>query len=389
VTAAQNTNIDIFTPKTATNNFAAPIVGSNVDSDTSFGSNKLLESGKPGSLFGGTGFKLGSTFKPDGSAKDDGPTPINSSGVSFFGNGFGAALDQTQKAPIGDTPIVNEADMDADEPESSHRPKEEEPSATKQAVSPAQEAVISTTPMSTPAPKFQFPGTASSVKTGIFGTPPSSEIRPTIKESNKSTSFTFGTPLTSIQKNPEDSSLKPSPLFPALPSSESPQIKQEPQSDEETSNRISTVPEAPLPPDPTSKSSYTVGESSASSIEPDAPLPPDFISGARSKDGDRSELPLPDKKKEEATHSPEDVDGPAEGHDSDFGTEDEGDMSDVGSEEGSGEDVAEAVSPISEMHQTPGFTPQSSFGGATNRGTGEGFFKVPQPPKSLNSGELF
>ena len=37
-------------------------------------------------------FKLGSTFQPDGSAKDDLPKPASSSGGSLFGTGFGSAL---------------------------------------------------------------------------------------------------------------------------------------------------------------------------------------------------------------------------------------------------------------------------------------------------------
>ena len=69
-------------------------------------------------LFGGTGgFKLGSTFKGDGSAKDDLPRPPPNAGSSFFGGGsggnaFGNALGEVTKKEGGAagpvTPIKKE-----------------------------------------------------------------------------------------------------------------------------------------------------------------------------------------------------------------------------------------------------------------------------------------
>ena len=57
-----------------------------------------------GGLFGlpSGGFKLGSTFKGDGSAKDDGPKPENA-GAGLFGKGFGDALGETSKASTPST----------------------------------------------------------------------------------------------------------------------------------------------------------------------------------------------------------------------------------------------------------------------------------------------
>ena len=89
---------------------------------------------KPKSLFGATsGFKLGSSFKTDESAKDDDPSPagvpqssgfklgsslrtdgsiasdtMSPAGVSLFGHGFGKALADTQKSSSSFTPVKEE-----------------------------------------------------------------------------------------------------------------------------------------------------------------------------------------------------------------------------------------------------------------------------------------
>jgi nucleoporin NUP159 len=55
------------------------------------------------------GFKLGSTFKPDGSAKDDLPKPKDS-GASLFGSGFVNSLNTLGKQPGPATPIKQEPD---------------------------------------------------------------------------------------------------------------------------------------------------------------------------------------------------------------------------------------------------------------------------------------
>ncbi|KAH9826410.1 nucleoporin [Teratosphaeria destructans] len=69
-----------------------------------------------GGLFGtgASGFKLGSTFKGDGSAKDDLPKPQQGSGFSFFGGGFGSALGDTEKknADQNKMPIKEEPGME-------------------------------------------------------------------------------------------------------------------------------------------------------------------------------------------------------------------------------------------------------------------------------------
>ncbi|KAK3630837.1 hypothetical protein LTR56_017254 [Elasticomyces elasticus] len=80
--------------------------------------NKPAEVGSEikGLFSGGGGFKLGSTFRADGSAKEDGP-PVNpATGKSFFGGGFGQALGKAaategeKKGPV--TPVKKEPGED-------------------------------------------------------------------------------------------------------------------------------------------------------------------------------------------------------------------------------------------------------------------------------------
>ena len=83
---------------------------------------KSSEDDKPSSGF--SGFKLGSTFKPDGSAKDDLPKPKDP-GASLFGSGF---ADSLNKKPEPTTPIKPEPDTEQspdlkDIPEASNTPK--------------------------------------------------------------------------------------------------------------------------------------------------------------------------------------------------------------------------------------------------------------------------
>ncbi|KAK4542416.1 hypothetical protein LTR36_006873 [Oleoguttula mirabilis] len=63
-------------------------------------------------LGGGGGFKLGSTFKGDGSAKDDLPKPKDA-GAGFFGGSFGNALGEASEKPSEPvTPIKKEPGTD-------------------------------------------------------------------------------------------------------------------------------------------------------------------------------------------------------------------------------------------------------------------------------------
>jgi nucleoporin NUP159 len=98
---------------------------------TSFGqpsqteNSKSSDDNKQSSGLGGfSGFKLGSTFKPDGSAKDDLPKPKDP-GASLFGSGF---ADSLNKKPEPTTPIKAEPDTEQspnlkDIPEASNTPE--------------------------------------------------------------------------------------------------------------------------------------------------------------------------------------------------------------------------------------------------------------------------
>ena len=325
--------------------------GSGMDTDTSFGGTPKKSEQASGGLFGtGNGFTLGSTFKGDESAKDDAPKPANNTTSSLFGTSFGNALGETQK-DVG-SPQVKEADM------------AEDSESEKEQSSPASPAEPdSTTPVTTPAPpKFSLQGTAPPRTSGLFGTQAQSEDTPAAVGSSVPAIWSFGKPMPSTTtpqvtpKKPEET------LRLSVESPTSPVIKPEPEDDEDEESRgvDKTVPEPPLPPDPTSKSSYTPGDSSASSatasltkdLVDDAPLPPDFIPS-------RGVKSAPEHVEEAQPDFPAGTD--------DDGLEDSevsgGEADDEGIDgEGSGVDVAQEISPTTDPNQSPKVTPESSFG---------------------------
>ncbi|KAM0717664.1 hypothetical protein Q7P37_007516 [Cladosporium fusiforme] len=90
------------------------------------------ESKQSSGLGGLGGFKLGSSFKPDGTAKDDLPKPKDA-GSSLFGAGFSGSLNSIGKKAEPSTPIKEEAD-------STHSPKLSEiPEATTTPAAPSQQ----------------------------------------------------------------------------------------------------------------------------------------------------------------------------------------------------------------------------------------------------------
>jgi nucleoporin NUP159 len=389
--AAQGSNgTSIFAAKPTSEGFAAPVSSSGMETSTSFGGNTSIAPEKLGGLFGSGGFKLGSTFKPDGTAENGGPKPSTSN--SFFGTGFGEALAAPQKSLFTATPTTVDADMDADVPETSQTESRAVVSESKKPGFSAPVPPTSTTPTSTPAAtKFQFPDVSPPVKTGLFGTDPPLGGPITKHDTSKSTNFSFGsTPaIDNKQETTIPGKVAIPNILPATP--EAPRFKQEPISDSEVESTLKDIPEAPLPPDSTSKSSYPAGDSSVSSIEPEAPLPPDFLSTVASKNVAELPLPSPETKDKKSTLSDmvasSDVpDGPEEDDESGFETEDENYESEGLSEEGSGEDVVKDVSPTSDLHQTPGFTPQSSFGAGTD---GDRFTKISRPAQDINARSLF
>lgn len=327
---------------------------SGMDTDTSFGGTL----GKPDQTAnllgtGGTGgFTLGSTFKGDGTAKDDAPKPENGAGNSFFDSEFGTSLEEAPKT-LG-APEAGEADM-------------EESGRNDGAASPTQPATAdpqSTTPTTTPVQaKSPFPSTAPPVAGGLFGTQAQSTTTPASVQNSEPAAIEI--PEDKVEEQERQSS-------PPNESPTSPRIKPEPEDEEWDlpSGVDKNLPEAPLPPNPTSKTSYAAGDSSVSStsaskdIPDDAPLPPDFI-------------------------PPKDIPRATTEAESDPTSEDDDDDEGL-SDEGSGEDVAQDLSPITDPTQIFKITPESSFGGARDRSPVGGLFsKVQRQAPQQNAKPLF
>ncbi|KAI9834987.1 MAG: hypothetical protein M1819_002710 [Sarea resinae] len=363
---------------------------------SSFGGTSASEV-KSNPFAAGAGFTLGSTFKGDGTAKDDAPKPQNA-GSSFFGSNFGSALGEAEKRPA--TPEVKEADMDEGSSDDDIKPSEDDQS---------------TTPAYTPAaPKFQFPVTNPPATGGLFGTQSQSQDSPASVEVSKPAPFSFNKPsvvapsepspkepekvakLEETPAEPEEAPAEPKeapaepektpaepeespaqsveapskpeepPLPPAtLPSS--PKIKPEPR-DDSSSGIGESIPSSPLSPDPTATKRSKLDEAdnvSSEGVPDDAPLPPDFIA-PKPVSEDKSQ------EQEPALPVPE---------------EDEG-LDD----EGSGVDVSADISPpsspeASSPEDTPKVPPGKQFGLPFDRSPVERISaaepRQPQPSRSL------
>ncbi|KAK2626646.1 hypothetical protein QTJ16_003821 [Diplocarpon rosae] len=367
----------------------APNPFSSTTTNTSFGS---ATAAKPANPFGSSGFVLNSSFQADPSVKEDDIKRSSQSqdAGSLFGNNFNNALGEAAKTVVAATPVpeTEEADMDADDDSNKELPVEP----------------TSTTPISTPAaPKPSLFGGAISSNSGLFGnssTPSTSATKPisagfgfgqSSGDKAKLNSFSFDNSSTSTTPGPKTPALTDTPApAPLSKAPVSPVVKEEPALD--TPAIGSSIPEAPLPPDTTSKASYAAGDSTGSSSVADAPLPPDFIlKPKKTQSGpDLPSKPVAVNPAPANLTPPVDVPGGPEddGSDSGFLTE-EGGLSDEGtgegSEEGSGEDVAQDVSsPASENNQTPAISPESSFGALKTTSSPENntFMKVFKPDQS-------
>ncbi|KAK4693662.1 hypothetical protein P7C71_g3782, partial [Lecanoromycetidae sp. Uapishka_2] len=370
--------------------------GAGMDTDTSFGTTPKKDAEDSKSLFGASEFKLGSTFKGDGTAANDAQKSADNASDSLFGGGFGDTLTQ-KEAP---TPQTKDAEMDEDDVT---------PAQPVQAP-PSTKAL--TTPVTKPAsPKFKFPQPSMPPSTGgLFGTQSQSKETPAAVQNSHPTSFGFGKPSGTpapISTTPKDTPQKSEQA--PLPSIEtSPKIKEEPQSDEDEISPLNEIeaappqgydtpntplgsktPEAPLPPESTSKSSFAPGDSSNSSkSSDDAPLPPDFLPPKKP-----SKLKEVDPAPEEQAALPSDdedegSDADAEGSDEDDeeGSYEEGEVAD---EEGSGVDVAQDVSPSTDPNQSPKITPESSFGGPLDKTPPGGLFERVTRPQNGKIKSLF
>ena len=316
--------------------------GSTMDTDSTLGGTPNKSDHQTKGIFGmKDGFTLGSTFKRDDRADDDIPKLSNGSSGSFFGSGFGTTLGDSQKP--SSIPQNREADMTSDT-------GNKDDDITNQSSPNVPET---TTPADTPAPsKFFSTSTAPPISGGLFGTQAQSETTPAAVQNS--------TPVTAASSSaPATTSIEDNPVA----------VKSEP--DEEETSVDKNLTEAPLPPDSRSKTSYTPGGSSGSSDvvskadADDLPLPPDFLpSNGKLKTPVNLILPEP----------PLPADGDDEGLD----------------DEGSGVDVAQEISPISEPNQSPKSTPGSSFGLSNDKTPVGGLFsKVNRPQSQHSSKHLF
>ena len=327
----------------------------------------------PKPVFGDrSGFTLGSTFKPDGTAANDAPKPTETAASSMFGSSFGDALGKGQTEETQ----TKDADMDDDtEDESEGKAKEHTvPESTTEAPKQS-EAAKSTS---------QFPQRAPSGSGSLFGTQSQSKVTPAKVESSKpAPTWSFGkvTPNTIAPKEihvkgKDLSFVQTSPKIKAEPDDSegehNPPIQDEEGTTTNQGSRTpnpsllegSTTPEAPLPPESTSKASFAPGDSSNSSKssneEPaEPPLPPDpFPTKSKLSNVESASAepplppdPFPSKEKQTGTElaHPEEVELRNEDED--------GDLDD----EGSGVDIAQEFDSPSDHTQSPRISPETSI----------------------------
>lgn len=322
--------------------------GSGMDTDKSLAATPRKSEETSESLFRVDGFKLGSTFKGDGTAANDLPKPSINTPSSLFDKDFAQSLGETEK--VAPTATTQEAQMN--DSMSDYGSKDQSP-IERESVSP----VIQPT-----APESQFRSAVLPISGGRFGTQPQSEITPAAIQS--SAPFTSLEKPITISTTPQDTPRKSGDLTPSRT------IKSEPQEDRQSS--LDQIPKSPsndpLPPEATSRVSYAAGDtsnSSKSSAE-DAPLPPDF-------------LPHKGKVKDPQPVLPEPL-APLEDN------EDDG----IDDDEGSGVDVAQELSPITDPTQSPKISPESSFGAPLDKSPfNERFLKVQQNQPRQGNRVLF
>ncbi|KAJ6095819.1 hypothetical protein N7486_006565 [Penicillium sp. IBT 16267x] len=301
--------------------------------------------------FGGgtSGFTLGSSFKPDGTAATDLPKSDNkSSGAFSFGGSFDDMVSSGKTSPQPESmDDVEDSTVNAAAPPAKTEPTSVFGKPTPQTTSLFGKPTATTSPFGKPTPATESPfGKPTPATTSPFGKPTPATTTPFGKPA--ATTSPFGKPTTSTtslfgKPAPEPAPTAPSPIettkssfsmfgnnttttqntnqSPAqnqitsplsAPSDKTATPKREPSVSTPT---FSSSFDTPLPPDATSRDSYAPGDTSASSnvskssIE-DAPLPPDFTGLKKSAPKD-DDAPLPPdflrkpKKAEEAPLPPD------------------------------------------------------------------------------------
>lgn len=361
-----------------------------------------------------TPFKLESSFKPDPFQKDSSEKPSAASGGSMFGSAFGSALGDAANKPSEATSSAKDEDMDTT------GATEETPQSKPRSIFASQQSQESTTPTTTPGPSRLSFATSSTPGTSLFGqatkteTPPSSGLFGTPKDTPKTGGFSvFGSnkPADSpvaepkIKTEEQDAPLPPDAtskaVYPLGDSSSSSATSNRSQlfgsgttplkTDSTLLSSDSTTPKQSLtqtnaaaqsvfaktnkPAESTPATEVTKAAKPAENptVVEDAPLPPDFTkktANQASPAADSSKAPVSNKGNDAPAASgfilpkapskePSSIPSLPE-----TAEEDESDLGEDDASEGSGVDVAKDLSPsTSGLHVTPGFTPQSSFGG--------------------------
>ncbi|CCC06511.1 unnamed protein product [Sordaria macrospora k-hell] len=292
--AGNNSGGSIFGSKPA----ESKTIEVSMDTETAFPPPAAKPAG--GSPFGSSPFVLGTTFKADPKTANDNEDTSEKKGGSMFGSGFGLSLNEPAASETKDEAMESAAPT----------PVTEKPKSIFN--------VESTTPAGTPASNniFGTPKPAGSGLSNVFGAPKTEESKPKPitdlfgkpkTEDGAAKPNPFAAPLKSEAKpnpfaTPLKSETEPKSFADVLKAAKSPEIKDE---DAEDKENLANIPEAPLPPETTSKTDFLPGESSASSIadpletapkvkSDDAPLPPDFLS-SKPKPADRKaeDAPLP------------------------------------------------------------------------------------------------
>ncbi|KAL4934847.1 hypothetical protein BDV06DRAFT_208168 [Aspergillus oleicola] len=234
---------------------SGPSVFGSQSETSAFGSQKQEESKGTFGL-GGSGFVLGSTFKGDGTAVNDGPKPDKASGFSFD-----STVDDMVSTPNKASPPTEAMD-DIEDPSARQEPA----------------------PSLFGAPSKPAPGSSIFGSLGSLGSLGSQ----TQNQQPFGSAQTGKSPFSLLGNNTAENQA-PSP--PSAPSEKtaiaSPPLTQ----------AKSPEPEPPLPPDSTSRAVYGPGDTSASSnvsksSVDEAPLPPDFTTAPKSPQPE-SEPPLP------------------------------------------------------------------------------------------------
>ena len=325
-----------FAKASGDNTFAKPSQGSPFGAKPSggfgFGNTNAGSSSK---------FEIGSTFKGDGTAKDDLPTP-----KAVAGFGLGSLEDALGESNAPMSPTRDKEEEMGDEQEEVSSEEDQQKQRSFAAFSRENQKQPSQTLVTPPSTLSHSKATPAQPVSNLFGTSSQQSTTPLAPSTN--TGWSFGqlpsttpkdtpapVPSTTPKETPAAVSKK---LFVSnLPSDkesqDAPKIKQEPPSDGDTGD-LSQIPEAPLPPDPVSKPGFTTGNTSRSSQNSettdsppnDAPLPPNFVPANKSAAKQAEDEALPSDKEEGEVDEDE--------FSSDF--------------EGSEEDAEEDVSPIDE-----------------------------------------